>query len=1037
MSRPPPRAPRSADSATTEPVAAPVAADTPPRPSLVELAAAQRLGPPGVAPPVTEPPAIQTRLLRCTVDGRRATFAVGSHLTLLEALRGPLGVTVPKQGCDAGECGSCTVWVDGEPMLSCLTLAANAQGRDIHTAASLGRGGALASAEAAHPLVESFHRHGAAQCGFCTPGMLMSAAALLRDHAEAGDGPPTRAEIRAALGGNLCRCTGYMAIFDAVAEAAAANANAPTGAAGVPTDAAGTRPAPLPGRAIDDRARMLGTIAYTDDLALPGACVVKFLRSPHAHAELRSIDVREARALPGVIDVLLGAELPTRYGVIPWTQDETALAVGVVRYVGEAVAAVAAHDEETANAALQRIVVDYKPLEALDDPHDALGRSDVLVHGDARRGNVTKEVALAFGDVDAGLRDAALTIEGDYSFHGTTHAALEPHAAMAQLGPDGLLTVWSSTQVPHYLRLAICRVLDLPQRRVRVIQPAVGGAFGGKSEPFDLELAVAALALRTGRPMRCTYTRQEVFYAHRGRHPFDMRYRMGLDADGQILAVDADLVLDGGAYASFGLVTTYYAGQLLGAPYTLGAYRFRSRRASTHKPACGPKRGHGSVQPRFAMEVQLDKAAVALGRDPIDYRRRLFCGEHTTTVNGFAVRTSGLLACLDAVEAASGWKQRRGRLGDGHGLGVAVSTYISGTNYAIVPDDQGLPQSAVQIALDRSGRVRISAGVSEIGQGTHTMLARMAAAELGVEPEDVRIVAGDTDLCPVDLGAYSSRITVMAGTACQRAARQLAAQIRAVLAERWACDADDVVLADRRAALRPEAAAPTPPADDTQACERRDGVAIERAFRLTERKLGSLAAIGSYDTPRQGVHGDYRGGTIGASPVYSYTAHVVEARVDRATGDVEVVQVWAAHDCGKAISPVQVQGQIVGSVAMGLGEALLEHHQVLAHGLDTSGGPRPRRAPGPGVPGLLRTDSLLGYALPTAMDAPEIAATIVECPDPLGPSGAREAGEGPLHPALPALANAVFDAVGVRVDHLPLTPERVLAALHDQRGWPC
>lgn len=988
-------------------------------PTLVELAAAQRVGPAGMAPPPGPPPQVQTQLVTLTVDGQPRVVAVGSHLTLLEALRGPLGVTVPKQGCDAGECGSCTVWVDGEPVLSCLTLAAQAQGRAVHTAASLGRGGALASATAAHPLVESFHRHGAAQCGFCTPGMLMSAAALLRDHAAEGDAPPTRAEIRSALGGNLCRCTGYMAIFDAVADAATA---------ATPT---------LPGRAIDDRARMLGTIAYTDDLALPGACVVKFLRSPHAHARIDAIDLSAARALPGVVDVLLGAELPTRYGVIPWTQDETALAVDVVRYVGEAVAAVAARDEETANAALQRIDVRYTPLPALDDPHDALARTDVLVHAGHKGGNATKQVDLQFGDVDAGLAAADLVIEGDYGFHGTTHAAIEPHAAMARLDPDGLLTVWSSTQVPHYLRLALCRVLGLPQRRVRVIQPAVGGAFGGKSEPFDLELAVAALALRTGRPMRCTYTRHEVFYAHRGRHPFDMRYRMGLRADGSILAVDADLVLDGGAYASFGLVTTYYAGQLLGAPYTLGAYRFRSRRAYTHKPACGPKRGHGSVQPRFAMEVQLDKAAVALGLDPIDYRRQLFCGEHTTTVNGFVVRTSGLLQCLDAVEAASGWKARRGRLDDGHGLGVAVSTYISGTNYAIVPDDQGLPQSAVQIALDRSGRVRIQAGVSEIGQGTHTMLARMAAVELGVEPEDVRIVAGDTDLCPVDLGAYSSRITVMAGTACQRAARQLGAQIRAVVARRWGCGDEDVVLAGRRATLRVADGAPADaPADIVTdiAAERRDGIAIERAFRLAEAALGSLAAVGSYDTPRQGVHGDYRGGTIGASPVYSYTAHVVEAKVDRATGDVSVVQVWAAHDCGKAIAPVQVQGQIVGSVAMGLGEALLEHHHVMAHGLDTEGGPRPRRAPGPGVPGLLRTDSLLGYAIPTAMDAPEIAATIVECPDPLGPSGAREAGEGPLHPALPALANAVFDAVGVRVDRLPLTPERVLAALRAQQA---
>ena len=756
---------------------------------------------------------------------------------------------------------------------------------------------------------------------------------------------------------------------------------------------------------MDGMSRLTGAALYADDITLPGMLHAKLLRSPHAHANITHIDTSEALALDGVYDVITGAELTTSYGVIPWTPDEHALANGRVRYIGDAVAAVAAIDEETALAALALIDVSYDVLPAFTDPREALKNPESKIHERAKRGNVSKYVKLEFGDVDAALQQAHLVIEGDYQFHGTTHAAIEPHCAIGWAEPNGgLLTVWSATQVPHYLHRELAKVLDIPARRIRVIQPPVGGAFGGKSEPFDLEFAVALLSIRTGRPVKCLYTREEVFLAHRGRHPIHMKHKTGFDAQGRIVAADAVNLLDGGAYSSFGLVTAYYSGQLLTSPYAFGTYRFEATRVYTNKPACGPKRGHGSVQPRFALEVQLDKAAEALGLDPIELRRRCFSGENTRTVNHFHIRTSGYLKCLDAVSQASEWVKRRGQLPFGRGLGIACSTYISGTNYCIYPSD--MPQSAVHVGLDRSGRVRVFAGVSEIGQGTHDMLATICCEELGCEPADVRVVGGDTDLCPVDLGAYSSRITLMAGHACIAAARALGDKVREALAAFWECKPTQVTLADGEAHRT----------DDPE-----QRMVLAEAFQKAEGLHGTLETVGSYDTPKEGIHGEYRGATIGASPVYSYTAHVAEVVVDVDTGEVTVERVWAAHDCGRALNPLLVEAQIEGSVYMGAAEAVMEHHHVMA-----VAGPG---EDGPAVPGLLMGTGFLDYPIPTALDAPDVRALVIEEPDPLGPYGAREAGEGPLHPAIPAIANAVYDAIGVRVDHLPITPMGILAAL--------
>jgi 4-hydroxybenzoyl-CoA reductase alpha subunit len=753
---------------------------------------------------------------------------------------------------------------------------------------------------------------------------------------------------------------------------------------------------------VDGAGKVTGTTLYADDIVLPAMLHGRILRSPHAHARILSIDTSRAEALPGVHAVVTGREMPTPYCIIPWTRDETALCVDRVRFIGDGVAAVAAADEDTAIRALDLIDVQYEVLPAILDPEAALAADAVQIHEagkPGKNGNITKHVHLAFGDVDAEIAASDEVVEADYYFEGSTHTPIEPHCAIGWYDARGKLTVWSSTQVPHYLQRELARVLELDVARVRVVQPAVGGAFGGKSEPFDLEFCVAKLALKSGRPVKILYTREEVFYSHRGRHPMKMRYRLGAARDGKIRAVDGKILIDGGAYASFGLVTAYYSGQLLTAPYAFGSYRFDATRVYTNKPPCGPKRGHGSVQPRFAFEVQLDRLSERLGVDPITLRRRNFIGERTRTINELRVTSNGFLQCLDAVERASGWREKWRRLAYGRGIGVAGSCYISGTNYPIYPN--AMPQAAIQIQVERSGRVTVLTGASEIGQGSDTVVATIAAEELGVPPSYVRVYSTDTDLVPVDLGAYSSRETFMVGNACLMAARRVRDMVVAAVAEDWQLDTQRVRLASGWA---------------FDVCDPARRVPISEAFNLAEAKVGTLAAVGHYNTPKD-VHGEYRGGTIGASPAYSFTAHIAEVEVDVETGFVLVDRIWIAHDCGRALNPVLVEGQMEGSAYMGYAEALMEEQifKDAEHG----------RA------GLHNAPSLLDYRIPTSVDTPELHSLIIESIDPEGPYGAKEAGEGPLHPSIPAIANAIFDATGVRMDTLPFSPPRVWKALQD------
>jgi 4-hydroxybenzoyl-CoA reductase subunit alpha len=731
---------------------------------------------------------------------------------------------------------------------------------------------------------------------------------------------------------------------------------------------------------VDAAAKVTGRATYADDMMLPRTLHCRILRSPHPHARILSIDTSAARRMPGVHAVITGADLPVKFGILPVTQDERALEHEKVRYVGDPVAAVAATEEEIAAAACDAISVEYEVLEPVMSIEDALKEpKGERIQDYGGPNNIHKLVALEFGDVDAGFARADHVREDVFFFQGNTHLPMEQHSATATYG-DGKVTLWSSTQVVHYVHRALAKVLGLPMNRIRVIGASHGGGFGGKTDPFAHEIIVCKLAMMTGRPVKCTLTREEVFYAHRGRHPVLMWVRTGVTKDGRITAMHFRSALDGGAYGSYGVASTFYTGTLQTVTYVIPAYRFEGCRVFTNKPPCGPKRGHGTPQPRFALELHLEKIALDLGLDPVDMKRLNFVRPMSRAVNWLRITSCGLEECTERVIKASGYRHRARR--PGHGVGFAISSYLSGAGTAIYWND--MPHSEVQIKLDRGG-VTAYCGAMDIGQGSDSVLATIVAEELGLQPADVRLVTADTDTTPIDLGSYSSRVTFMAGNAAIEAARKMRAMLVEAVAAKVGSEEGTVKVGGGRVG------------DFT----------FEEASVLAEARFGALASTGSYTPPK--IAGPYKGAGVGPSPAYSYSACVVDLDADPRTGLVGVNKIWIAHDVGRAINPLLVEGQIEGSVYMGLGEALMEEQTFRK--------------------GLHKWPSMLEYKSPTFVDMPEVETFIVETIDPEGPYGAKEAGQGPLLPVPPALCAAVHDALGVWIDEIPVTPEKVVEAL--------
>ena len=755
-------------------------------------------------------------------------------------------------------------------------------------------------------------------------------------------------------------------------------------------------------RRVDGREKVTGQLRYADDLKLPRMLHMKLLRSPHPHALIEAIDVARAKAHAGVHLVLTGKDFLVSFGIMPVAQDEFPLAPERVRYVGDPVAAVVAADEQTASEALALIDVKYRSLPTIATPEEALARPEARIHDYTDAGNIHRNQAFEFGDVEEALAKSDHVFEDVFFFEGNTHMPMEQHAALATTEGEGKLTLWSSTQDPHYLHRQLARVLQMPAAHIRVIACDNGGGFGGKCDPAGHEFVVSKAALLLGRPVKICLTREEVFYLHRGRHPVLMKFRTGVTRDGKLTGMHLQTLLDGGAYGSHGPASTFYTGVLTPLTYELPRFKFEACRVFTNKPACGPKRGHGTPQPRFGQEVQLDKIAEKLKLDPAELRLNMVTKANSLTASWLKIGSNGLAECIRQVVAGSGWKQKRGKLPQGRGVGIACSSYMTGAGVSIYWNK--MPHTGVQLTLDRSGQVTVFCGATEVGQGSDDVLAAVVAETLGISTKEVRCVTGDTGITPIDLGSYSSRVTLMMGNAALQAAGRARDMLVTAAAEQLEVLPEDIVLSGGRVFAAGDAA---------------KSMSFAEAVVFAETKYGTLGTVGSYTPPKP--PGKFKAAGVGPSPAYSFSACVVEVEVDEHTGWINVPRIWVAHDIGRALNPTLARGQVIGGIYMGLGEALMEE-QVF------------RRLPPKLSDALVhKIPSLLEYKSITSLEMPEVEVMLVEEPDPNCPFGAKEVGQGPLLPVMPAVANAVFDAVGVRIDEVPITPEKILRALHLKR----
>lgn len=928
------------------------------------------------------------QLIKVNVNGNDFELAVSSSTTLADMIREQLRLTGTKKGCEMGDCGACTVLLDGKPVNSCLSLAIEADGKNILTIEGLANG------ESLHPLQHAFIEKGAIQCGYCTPGMILRAKSIIDENPN-----PSLEEIKSELTGNLCRCTGYTKIFEAIESASKyMRGETPKEIEYQPQKSAmnlsvvGKR---LP--KVDAPDKATGRALYTDDIILPNMIYGKLLLSNVPHAKIKSIDVSEARKLSGVKAILTGADVSDiTYGTSPPRYDENILAKDRVRYVGDVVAAVAAIDEETCYEAIKLIKVDYEELPAVFDPFEAMKEGAPRLFDHKYENNINTSVNHHFGDVEKGFAEADYVKEARFSGNRTYQNPMEPHAAIAEWDRHGRVTLYTSTQVVHYVHHQLARILNLPLGNIRVIMTNCGGGFGAKAATNMLEVLSILLSKKTGCPVKMRFTREEMYLYGRGRHKQYIDLKMGVKKDGTITAVEQKVVLEGGAYSSFGVVTTYYAGSMLPTLYKFDNYKYDGYRVNTNLPPCGAFRGHGTPHPRFAFESLLTMIANDLGLDQIDIRMKNAMEPEYHTCNDLDIHSCELKACLELVRKKSGWNEKKGKLQKGRGIGIGCGGFVSGAGYPIYRSQFPHSNAILRILEDGSKAV-LYIGDADIGQGSNTVLAQAAAEAMGITLDRISVVAADSDLTPIGFGAYSSRVTLMGGNASKMAGEDVKNKILPFAASSLNVDIDKLQAKENKIFEKENPS---------------NFIEWEKAAAQYFSKQGPLVGSGHYSPP-EGLGGKYKGATVGTSPAFSFSASVCEVEVDMETGKVKLLNVWDAHDCGTAINPMAVEGQVEGAVLMGLGETLLEDQIFSSNGK------------------LLNGD-LHNYLIATSAEAPIIDSSLVDSYEPNGPFGAKEVGEGAILPVLPAIANAIEDAVGVRITDLPITPEKVLAAIRSK-----
>jgi 4-hydroxybenzoyl-CoA reductase subunit alpha len=763
----------------------------------------------------------------------------------------------------------------------------------------------------------------------------------------------------------------------------------------------------------DARAKVTGAAQFTDDLRLPGMLHGALLRSPVAHARIRHIDTSRARALPGVKCVITGADIPPiRYGnwrLVPELQDETALAIDKVRFIGDEVAAVAAIDRDTAREALALIEADYEELPAVFSVDEALAEGAPVLH-EEHPDNISLYRKIDYGDLEAAFAAADYVREDTFTTHAVNHAYMEPCSALARVDADGRITLWTSTQTPYYIQCLLARTMELRENDVRVIKPYVGGGFGGKMELRPWEFCAAWMARACGRPVKFTLTREEELATGRRRHAVRIRSKIGFRGDGTITGREFHAWLDGGAYNGMGPTATFLIGNFGAMLYKIPAYRYRGTYVYSNTPPAGAMRGFGAPQALFAGELQMNLAARELGIDPIELRLRNAM-EPGDEIPGVAtIGSCGFRECLEEVRRLSGWDEKRAAHGGGgkgsgrgdqgdapapptvpaRGLGIACYSFISGGVFNWF--NTKYPFSSAEVRVFDDGTAQLNTLAADIGQGSDLILPQILAEELGLRLEDIRLVTGDTATCPQsDLGTWGSRVTLMAGNAVRNAAQQIKEKLFAVVSLHFDLNVihemecgDGFIYCKSKPSRRISFAE-----------------AVARAQRANRGE--PLSAYGAY-TPRDcGL----------VSPAFSFGAQVAEVEVDPATGQVHVEQMYTVHDCGTELNPMAVEGQLEGSIQMSLGYALSER-LVMEQGR------------------TLNT-SFLDYKIPTALDMPPSISTTVETYEPLGPFGAKEAGEGLACPTAPAVADAVHNATGYLCKELPIDPEKILAAWQQER----